>query len=856
MKDKLPQIRLENLGKTLILDPNVLIQSGTTDSLSNDEIGSRSSLNRDLYNDGPTNGGMLGGPGGGDYGGGGGGGASSGIGSSSSSDHHWEMNYHEASIFLEEGANNEKFDSHPRHPEALPAYLLVHNSWYHGLDLAVSIFLLLLAFGEDPAVPSLKLSTGVHATIELLALIVIAIELSFKLRWIGWKTILKHKRTMIKGLTLTIMVIEAIAVLIRQSSHFRVTRALRPIFLADTKACGGVRRFIRQILQSLPPIFDMFGLLLFFIAIYALVGYYLFNQDDNVYFASLSDSFVSLFVLMTTANFPDVMMPSYAVSKWNVLFFISYIATVLYVLMNLMLAVVYETFTRIEREKFKKLLLHKRHACQLAFRMLVSKQTPNYMRFKQFYGLIRYYEPRKTLFDTVLMFKYLNTSNTGLLTLNEFIKVYDACTLRWIHYNPQLQWFEDIPYSFIRSICKICHIIISWKYFENIIYTLIIGNGLSMLIRLSEPADNLNESAVMFCGSWDTILFLSLFTIEAIIRILGMGPKLYMESGWNLYDMTVTILAIYGVILIRMNPNLRLVVIFRPLRLIRLYKMKKRYRDVFGTLVILFPLLCSVFLVMLVVYYFFAIIGMELFAGYDMKNCCVNSTVEDFYKYNSNGTTALGYYYLNNFDDIITSMVTLFELAVVNNWFITMTAYAIVMSPWSRIFFMLFYICMLVVITIIVASVLEAFRFRIQYKRQTSKLEEERMLHEQVQIEWDHIQNIIQDFYLFEKIRPNLIIGETTTFIGRRSRTKNVLQQRMYQQEIHEWLAEADRLEQMDLELKIDEQQQGQSPEHQQIKNDLNAGGDGSDLRASPLPQSRNNNVETGTEELISPRIV
>lgn len=110
-------------------------------------------------------------------------------------------------------------------------------------------------------------------------------------------------------------------------------------------------------------------------------------------------------------------------------------------------------------------------------------------------------------------------------------------------------------------------------------------------------------------------------------------------------------------------------------------------------------------------------------------------------------------------------MVTLFELAVVNNWFITMTAYAIVMSPWSRIFFMLFYICMLVVITIIVASVLEAFRFRIQYKRQTSKLEEERMLHEQVQIEWDHIQNIIQDFYLFEKIRPNLIIGVSSSCI-------------------------------------------------------------------------------------------
>lgn len=34
-------------------------------------------------------------------------------------------------------------------------------------------------------------------------------------------------------------------------------------------------------------------------------------------------------------SFPDVMMPSYAKSKWYAIFFISYIATVLYVLMNL-----------------------------------------------------------------------------------------------------------------------------------------------------------------------------------------------------------------------------------------------------------------------------------------------------------------------------------------------------------------------------------------------------------------------------------------------------------------------------------------------------------------------------------------
>jgi len=56
-------------------------------------------------------------------------------------------------IINQEGENNEKFDSHPHEPEALPAYLLVHNDWYYGMDLATSLVLIMLAFAEDPATP-------------------------------------------------------------------------------------------------------------------------------------------------------------------------------------------------------------------------------------------------------------------------------------------------------------------------------------------------------------------------------------------------------------------------------------------------------------------------------------------------------------------------------------------------------------------------------------------------------------------------------------------------------------------------------------------------------------------------------
>lgn len=66
----------------------------------------------------------------------------------------------------------------------------------------------------------------------------------------------------------------------------------------------------------------------------------------------------------------------------------------LYVSNFQMLAVVYDTFTGIEKDKFRKLLLHKRQACILAFRLLVSKQNPDHIRFKHFYGLMRYYSPK------------------------------------------------------------------------------------------------------------------------------------------------------------------------------------------------------------------------------------------------------------------------------------------------------------------------------------------------------------------------------------------------------------------------------------------------------------------------------
>lgn len=170
-----------------------------------------------------------------------------------------------------------------------------------------------------------------------------------------------------------------------------------------------------------------------------------------------------------------------------------------------------------------------------------------------------------------------------------------------------------------------------------------------MIERGMQSYPNLQTSVLAFSAGWDTCFFLACmnffvnmflsipllyhfivnttfkisgFTLEVALKTLGMGLERYFSSGWNLYDFVVTFGGLIAVISLRLLPDFVYVVVFRPLKLLRLFKLKKRYRDIIGTMAILSPLIKSAGCVMLVMYYFFAIIGMELFAGYDMRNCC------------------------------------------------------------------------------------------------------------------------------------------------------------------------------------------------------------------------------------------
>ncbi|ESO09870.1 hypothetical protein HELRODRAFT_167688 [Helobdella robusta] len=380
--------------------------------------------------------------------------------------------------------------------------------------------------------------------------------------------------------------------------------------------------------------------------------------------------------------------------------------------------------------------------------------------------------------DKYLTFKSLNTSNSGALSLDEFMNIYQHVKFRW---KMESLPSQDNDRAFVT---RMKHYVVVTLNFVWVI--------IDVSLKSSLPKDNpWMDLEFKFFGI--SVLFVLIYTVEMVMKWIVLGIREYCASGWNIFDCVVTLVSIIGIIMEAVlfsglgNDKLYIVVILRPLRIIRLFKMKKSFRDIFGALFILLPRMTSLAIAMLLLYYTFAIIGMELFAQYtdQLKDCCKygfikNTSVQVFYAFND---SIDGYYYLNSFENIFISGVTLFELTVVNNWWIIMEGFANVVSPWSRLYFMTFYIIIMIVMAVVVAFILEAFIFRIQYRHQMEKETLEVHASQKVTIE-------ISTDDLFNNCNINLLSNgsQLVRFHGKRKMCKSDFSVRMYANEVKEWL--------------------------------------------------------------------
>jgi len=79
--------------------------------------------------------------------------------------------------------------------------------------------------------------------------------------------------------------------------------------------------------------------------------------------------------------------------------------------------------------------------------------------------------------------------------------------------------------------------------------------------------------------SWDAGLFAILFSLEILLKLIAWGSERVFSSGWHTFDVTSTLALVAAWIIASLLPQWdELLTFVRPLRLLRLFKLKKRYR--------------------------------------------------------------------------------------------------------------------------------------------------------------------------------------------------------------------------------------------------------------------------------------
>lgn len=108
-----------------------------------------------------------------------------------------------------------------------------------------------------------------------------------------------------------------------------------------------VRKQVVIVVRSLRPVIELFILgllLLFFFALVAIILFPVGTIEGDTFFPSLPDGMWSLMVLLTTANFPDVMLPAFERSRAAVFFFLTFIMVGMFFLVNILTAIVFNAY--------------------------------------------------------------------------------------------------------------------------------------------------------------------------------------------------------------------------------------------------------------------------------------------------------------------------------------------------------------------------------------------------------------------------------------------------------------------------------------------------------------------------------
>ena len=580
-----------------------------------------------------------------------------------------------------------------------------------------------LAFLEPPSTRSVQYKQKEITVmgIEFLLMMVMALQVYLEQYYSTKEKYFKSPWHIFKVFLIILTMCELIAwtppVLLYNSSSFRVSRFLRPFFLIEQ---GDRLRFIFT--NVCATIFRIRGIL-FFVLMYIVFFTFLFyfmlkdnpedKEEGNQYFITFDKSFISLFILLTTANFPDVMLPFYRVHTAYVIPFVVYIVFGLYLLMNMIFATIYNLYEKISSNEIRVYVENRQTLLLEAFDIL-DRQCAGEIDLETWKEVIPLVRP--DLKDEIIeiLFFMVDTDQRGTISETEFMRVCDYLDLV-IKRKTRNAALEREGFYFLRKI-------VDTKAFSVIVNLLIIGLATLTIVQSYLPCDFDPKDCNHLVMSQAIISIL--FMVELVMKVFGYGPRLYFSYGWNRIDAAIILVTEIGIILemtlfvtnTATYRTLHWLNVLCALRTFKVIASGKQGQSIIATFVDLLPITLPFVGVLFAWYYFYALVGMQLYDGL--------LTPEDERLHH----TMYGQldYYCNNFDNLSNALIVLFELMVVNNWEVTMFGVVAVTNDWNQLYFLIWYIItVVVVLNLILALVVEAFVVRYETSKKKDSWDSE-----------------------------------------------------------------------------------------------------------------------------------
>ncbi|XP_074257902.1 two pore channel protein 2 isoform X1 [Saimiri boliviensis] len=656
----------------------------------------------------------------------------------------WDLCIDQAVVFIEDAIQyrsiNHRMDA---------SSLWLYRRYYSNAcqrTLSFTIFLILfLAFVETPSSLTRtadvryrsapwELPCGLTESIEVLCLLVFVADLSVKGYLFGWAHFQKDLWLLGYLVALVVSLVDwTVSLSLVCHEPLRVRRLLRPFFLLQNSSM--MKKTLKCIRWSLPEMASVGLLLAIHLCFFTMFGMLLFaggKQDDGqdrerlAYFRNLPESLTSLLVLLTTANNPDVMVPAYSKNRAYAIFFIVFTVIGSLFLMNLLTAIIYSQFRGYLMKSLQTSLFRRRLGTRAAFEVL-SSVAGEEGAFPQAAGV----KPQKLLqvlqriqldsFHKEAMMEQVRAYGSVPLSVDEFQKLFNELDRSVVKEHPPRPTYQS---PFLQS----AQFLFGHYYFDYLGNLIALANLASICVFLVLDADVLPAERDDFVLGILNCVFIVYYLLELLLKVFALGLRGYLSYPSNVFDglltavllvLEISALAVYrlpqpgwrpemlGLLsLWDMTRMLNMLIVFRFLRII---PNMKPMAVVASTVLGLVQNMRAFGGILVVVYYVFAIIGISLFRGVIVAPPGNSSLAP------ANGSAPCGSfeqleYWANNFDDFAAALVTLWNLMVVNNWQVLLDAFRRYSGPWSKIYFVLWWLVSSVIwVNLFLALILENF---------------------------------------------------------------------------------------------------------------------------------------------------